>query len=532
MLISNDHSPAQMTVARLASNLNFLAVDAAEIDRDSNEPLVWQVNPKAPAPEFLVNYDQLILYLPQLPAAIEPWLPIFQSARIIITANNRMSAFINELGIASQKLIAQQLPFYPMERPFDKLPPFNQQLIQETKLPSPWQIIQWHQQGGCGVISDATAYDYPEIMGPLLIANIPLLAPQGTATAELITHYQIGTTYKRQQDPSSVANQITADQYQTWSENIQRLAKRVTTGQDLLFALAKARQQLAGPLPIWATANRPKYGIKIMDNAQTLDYIAQHHCSMARIGDGEIYMIFGYDAVFQPVDRDLQQRLLDVLVQGSTDKLLVCMSDAFHDRERFVFKTMRWWDYQVQEQLFHNLYTNLGHENNIYGNTMVTRPYIDLLDRSESGNVFDRIKQWWQDRDILIVEGKYTRSGVHNDLYDNARSISRILCPPHNAWAKHEEIEALIKKHGQGKLVLVMLGMAATAIAADLADWGQVIDSGHLDSEYEWYQQGAKKRVSIKNKHTAEQNEDFAVTVENDPVYQSQIIADISGIDD
>lgn len=530
MLISNNHSKAQAAVARLASSLHLLAIDADTVTADLDQPLIWQVDPASPAPTFLANYPKLVLYVPQLPADLNAWLPTFLNARAIVTGNGRVSAFLNEQGIASNKMVMQQLPFYPLERPFYEQPPFSQQPITTTQLTSPLQITQWHNQGGLGVLKVANPYDYPAMLGPFLAARIPLLAPKGTTAAELVSHYQIGTSYATNQDPQEVASSVTAEQYQTWSTNINLIAERVTKGQDLLYALAQARQRYAGVLPHWATEDQPKFGIRIMDNAKTLDYIAEHHCSVARLGDGEIYMIFGYGAVFQPVDPDLQQRLLDILVGGSNDHLLVCMSDAFHDRERFVHKTMRWWDYQVQESLFHNLYTNLGQENNIYGNTMVTRPYIDLLDRSQTGNVFDRIKQWWQDRDLLIVEGKYTRSGVHNDLYDNARSVSRILCPPHNAWAKHEQIEQLIKEHGQGKLVLVMLGMAATVIAADLADWGQVIDSGHLDSEYEWFRQNAKKRVRIENKHTAEQNEDYAVTVENDPTYQSQIIADISDI--
>lgn len=533
MLISNDHSKEQAAVAQLASNLHLSAIDTSTVTNDLDQPLIWQVNPTAIAPAFLLNYPKLVLYVPHLPHDLAAWLPVFQNARAIITGNGRVNAFLNEKGIDSSKLIARQLPFYPFGRPFYQQPPFNRRLITETELASPVQVEQWNSQGGLGVLRTTNPYDYPTMLGPFLAAQIPVIAPKGTAVAELVSHYQIGCVYDvANQDLPTVAAQVNAQEYQTWTANIAQITERVTKGQDLLLALSKARQRYAGVLPHWLNEDHPDFNIHIMDNDHTLDYIAKHHCSVARLGDGEIYMIFGYGAVFQPVDRDLQQRLLDILVQGSNDKLLVCMSDAFHDRERFVFKTMRWWDYQVQEQLFHNLYTNLGQENNTYGNTMVTRPYIDLLDRSRTGNVFDRIKQWWQDRDLLIVEGKYTRSGVHNDLYDNARSVSRILCPPHNAWAKHEQIEAMIKKYGQGKLVLVMLGMAATVIAADLADWGQVIDSGHLDSEYEWYRQNAQKRVRINNKHTAEQNEDYAVTVENDPTYQSQIIADISGIKD
>lgn len=45
-----------------------------------------------------------------------------------------------------------------------------------------------------------------------------------------------------------------------------------------------------------------------------------------------------------------------------------------------------------------------------------SRPYMDLVDKSVSGKYFQRIKEFYEDKDILIVEGSYSQSGVGNDL--------------------------------------------------------------------------------------------------------------------
>ncbi len=66
---------------------------------------------------------------------------------------------------------------------------------------------------------------------------------------------------------------------------------------------------------------------------------------------------------------------------------------------------------------------------NVYVSTFFSRPYIDLVDKSHAKDYFAKMKQLWQDRDLLIVEGKYSRSGEGNDLFSNARSISRLICP-------------------------------------------------------------------------------------------------------
>ncbi|MBW7986337.1 DUF1792 domain-containing protein [Lactobacillus helveticus] len=35
---------------------------------------------------------------------------------------------------------------------------------------------------------------------------------------------------------------------------------------------------------------------------------------------------------------------------------------------------------------------------------------------------------------MLIIEGKYSRSGEGNNLFSNANSVSRIICPSKNAF--------------------------------------------------------------------------------------------------
>ena len=95
---------------------------------------------------------------------------------------------------------------------------------------------------------------------------------------------------------------------------------------------------------------------------------------------------------------------------------------------------------------------------NWYGSTFVSRPYIDLVDKSESPGYFEKLRRIWNQRDVLIVEGKYSRSGVGNNLFDNANSIKRILCPAKNSYEKIDQIEQAIRNNAQNRLILLMLG--------------------------------------------------------------------------
>ena len=138
------------------------------------------------------------------------------------------------------------------------------------------------------------------------------------------------------------------------------------------------------------------------------------------------------------------------------------------------------------------------------------------------------MKQLWSGRDLIIVEGALTRSGVGNDLFTNTKSIKRIIAPSKNAYQKIDQIEQMIRKNAEDRLVLLMLGPIAKVIVDDLQDLdNQLIDLGHIDSEYEWFKIGATYKVKLKNKHTAEFNFDENIEAVHDQTYENEIIGKI-----
>ncbi|MFA4046421.1 DUF1792 domain-containing protein [Prevotella sp. PCHR] len=168
----------------------------------------------------------------------------------------------------------------------------------------------------------------------------------------------------------------------------------------------------------------------------------------------------------------------------------------------------------------------------IYLNTQVTRFYFERADKSLCEEHFQKLKNLWNDKDIVVVEGTMTRSGVGNDLYDNAKSVRRILGYSENAFYHYDEmLDTIVKNVSKEQLILLCYGMTATVLAYDLAKLGYwAMDIGHLDIEYEWMKMGATDRALIKGKHVNELKEVGGSDVGSceDPVYQNQIIADIT----
>ena len=164
-----------------------------------------------------------------------------------------------------------------------------------------------------------------------------------------------------------------------------------------------------------------------------------------------------------------------------------------------------------------------------FGDALITRPYIDWkYGQKYAMDIFHRLQSLWEGKDILIVEGAATCMGIGNDLFDNARSIKRILAPAVGAFDCYNQILNTILAQWNGELILMALGPTATVLAGDLAKHNiQALDIGHIDIEYEWCLRGVKERIAVPGKFTNEAKNGDQVVMCTDPVYQSQIIARI-----
>lgn len=275
---------------------------------------------------------------------------------------------------------------------------------------------------------------------------------------------------------------------------------------------------------------RTKYRLHIMNSEKTIQYILKTRCSVARYGDGEFkLMMNSADIGFQKRNAELAEKLQQVLNEHR-DSLLICVPSTFNSvRGCNEFAYRFWLDWgKLNDNQIHvvNMLRKCCGKTYFFGDTEMTRTYIDWKSDRRAKRLFPLLKKIWDSQDILFVEGEQTRLGVGNDLFSNAKSIQRVLAPAKNAFATYDEIRRTVMKHGNGKLILLALGPTATILANDLDRAGyRALDIGHIDIEYEWYLQGAKERVAIPGKFTNEAKDgrnDIAAC--EDKIYLSQIV--------
>lgn len=305
-------------------------------------------------------------------------------------------------------------------------------------------------------------------------------------------------------------------------KDIHRIVELENLNEELTLKLNNAVFELFDKINISSI----KYP-KIRSGEEALSLVISEHKSMCRFGDGEFEIILGRNrAFFQPVDKLLGIRLEEVL-HNTQEKIITCIADNYGDLSKYTEEAAtgirRYLSQSVREE-----HMKLVGEKEYY-DAYISRPYIMYKDKERAVKIFALWKLLWSKRDVLLVEGIYTRSGCLNDLFSTANSIKRILCPSENAWEVYDNILQVVEKWAaKDTLILIALGPTATVLAYDLELKGyQAIDMGHLDNEYEWYLRKCSEVEDIRYKYVNDYNAGRYATDINDKEYENQIIEKI-----
>ncbi len=227
--------------------------------------------------------------------------------------------------------------------------------------------------------------------------------------------------------------------------------------------------------------------IKAYSSDETMEILLKTDKSICRFGDGELKIMTdpNYNIGFQSNDIELRDKLKKILLNKPNDNILVSVAFLTHSND-LINEEKR----KILKELIKK-----NNSDYIFGAANITRSlkYIPYF------------KKIWNNRDIIIIEGEYTRSGVGNDLFENTKSIKRIICPGVNAFKKYNDIyDYVVNNISKENIILCSLGPTATVLSYDLSELGyRILDVGHIDIIYEWRKIGPEKYI-IKGKYVNE----------------------------
>lgn len=273
---------------------------------------------------------------------------------------------------------------------------------------------------------------------------------------------------------------------------------------------------------------------KVLTNEKTIKLIIEKKLSISRFGDGELSLMRGNlkHIGFQTFDDVLSKELKQAL-NTRDERLLICVYN-FYSEKKLNNDHGQW----LKKYIFNN-YKYIKKEFDYsyqYGNSCITRFYHPSITYSKfeikylKESYIPLLKQLWDGRNVLIVEGCHTRLGLGNDLFDNCIKIKRILCPDKNAFAKKKDIyDSIVKNTKKNDLVLLALGPTATILSRDLTVMHgfQCLDIGHIDIIYLWFLNQVKQKTKVSGKNNNEvssSSENYINIIYDENEYKSQII--------
>lgn len=265
---------------------------------------------------------------------------------------------------------------------------------------------------------------------------------------------------------------------------------------------------------------------RVIEGKYAIERIVNEGCSLVRFGDGEFEIMAGHERLnYQKYDRSLSERLLSIF-QSHENKLLVAIANNYGSLSQYTDSTANGIrEYMTKEvRAYHESIIDFDRT---YYDAYMFKAYMPYRDKENTQVRVDEIKKMWNGRDIAIIEGSMTRTGVRNDLFDNAKSISRLLCPTKNAFSKYEQILEEALRIEKSKLILIVLGPAGKLLTYDMFMKGyQVVEIGQIDMDYDWYKANLGYKIPSPYKYVSQQPETVISDV-NDESYTAQIISEI-----
>lgn len=307
-------------------------------------------------------------------------------------------------------------------------------------------------------------------------------------------------------------------------KNIKKKIKKIMPDKVLyLYSVLKELPKYIKALKFDSNIKYPD--IKFYDDVKTVDLIVNEHKSLARFGDGEILWMKGeklesYQDYSEKFSNDLRNAF-----QSNNKNLLVGIPYGLVNSEKCNLYSKFHWEI-IKSDCF-KVISALIDLDRVYSNTNITRPYIDYRDYKFSTDNFINLKRIWNKRDVVFVEGEKTKLGMGNDLFDNANSVKRIICPATNAYEKKEIIKnSILKNVSKDTLILGALGPTASILAVEMTELGyQFVDIGHVDIEYMWYLNHSILRDEIPGKYVNESGSKTCSNIyDNDENYLNSII--------
>ncbi len=224
--------------------------------------------------------------------------------------------------------------------------------------------------------------------------------------------------------------------------------------------------------------------LHILNTDETLTLMENEKISFLRFGDGEIAIMRGESIPFQEYDAKLAKHLRKLL-RTNLDGLKIGIPYYYmHPVNRLNDFTAGFAKGLAVQRRF--LCKNCDRDMT-YVDTAITQVY-QTYKKYDFKKYYERMQKLLSGRDVTIVCGEGVLDRLAYRAFDVCKSVEFVTAPSMNAYAEYDRLLKEALKTGKERLVCIVLGPTAKALAYDLHKRGyQAWDMGHYFKDYDAY---------------------------------------------
>ncbi len=234
--------------------------------------------------------------------------------------------------------------------------------------------------------------------------------------------------------------------------------------------------------------NKPK----IFTAEQTIDELIKGDKSLCRFGDGEMSLMLNQSIPFQPSNKKLTERLIEVFHSSDENIMKALPRRVYYPDLINVHNYVKFIDRIHLKDLREKFATFVNNNTNYYS-TEITFPFLTYQNFNDE-SYYIKLQKIWRNKDITIICGTNTFDNITYNIFDCAKSIDYQYAPSIDAFSKYNTILQKAETIDNSRLIIIILGPTATILAYDLAKKGKrALDFGHVAKDYNAF----KKQILV-----------------------------------
>lgn len=243
--------------------------------------------------------------------------------------------------------------------------------------------------------------------------------------------------------------------------------------------------------------------LKVLNETETVNVLKNNPKSFTRYGDGEVSLMRGEDSAFQVYDPELAKKMKEILIRKRDNLYVGLNSSYFQSPTKYSERNRKF--YRLYGTSYRRYFNAVCDLENTYLDACCFGGYFRQGDQFDLDKHFTQVRDLFKGKNLTIVCGEGILDELEFDLFGLAASKRMIGAPRKNAFSQYDMlINRITASTPKDNLICIILGMTATALAADLADQGYIAwDIGHAAKDYDAYMRKVEKTDAVIDKFFA-----------------------------